>query len=119
MGWVVEAAAAKAAGQVGTTMRRTVVRHALDLEATDLSQHRSGELAVLATRGVAAIEPYLTRYLPALVVAVVLPVLTVLAIAGEDWLSALVVVLTLPLVPVFAVLIGVTTRERADQQWRR
>ena len=37
------------------------------------SRHRSGELALLATRGVSAVEPYLTRYLPALVLAAVLP----------------------------------------------
>ncbi len=42
-----------------------------------LARRRTGELALLATRGVAAIEPYLTRYLPALVLAAVLPALTV------------------------------------------
>ncbi len=66
----------------------------------------------------AAVEPYLTRYLPTLVVAATLPPLTVLAIALQDWLSALIVVLTLPLVPVFAILIGLATQDRADRQWR-
>ena len=31
----------------------------------------TGELALLATRGIAAVEPYLTRYLPSLVLAAV------------------------------------------------
>ena len=34
-------------------------------------------------------EPYLTRYVPALVLATVLPVLTVVAIASQDLLAAL------------------------------
>ena len=73
---------------------------------------------MLATRGVAGVEPYVTRYLPALVPAVVLPLVALAAIAWLDPLSGLVVALTLPLVPVFAVLVGLTTRDRARTQWR-
>ena len=60
--------------------------------------------------GLAAIEPYLTRYLPSLVLACVLPVAPLLAIFWLDWISGLIVALTLPLMPVFAVLIGTATR---------
>ncbi|KRF11420.1 hypothetical protein ASG90_16855 [Nocardioides sp. Soil797] len=118
LGRTVDAAAARAAGQVGVRLRDLVLRSALGQSATDLGRRRRGELTTLATRGVAAVEPYLTRYLPALVLAVVLPVITLVAIASQDWLSALIVLLTLPLLPVFAVLIGMTTREKADRQWR-
>ena len=44
-------------------------------------------LAVLATRGVAGVEPYVTRYLPALVPATVLPLVTLAAITWLDPLS--------------------------------
>ncbi|QIX27025.1 thiol reductant ABC exporter subunit CydD [Nocardioides sp. JQ2195] len=118
LGRVVDAAAARAAGQVGVHLRDLVLRSALAQSSTDLGRRRRGELTTLATRGVAAVEPYLTRYLPALVLAVVLPVITLVAIAAQDWLSALIVLLTLPLLPVFAVLIGMTTRDKADRQWR-
>ena len=43
---------------------------------------------MLVTRGVTAAEPYLTRYVPALVLASVLPCSTVVAIATQDLLSA-------------------------------
>lgn len=117
-GWLVDVAAADAAGRVGRDLRRVVLRATLDLPATDLARRRTGELGVLATRGVAAVEPYLTRYLPTLALAAVLPALTLVAIAALDLWSALVVLLTLPLVPVFAILVGHATRERADRQWR-
>jgi ATP-binding cassette subfamily C protein CydCD len=73
---------------------------------------------VLLTRGVAAAEPYLTRYLPALVLAAVLPFLAVVAIVTQDVTSAVIVLATLPLVPVFGVLIGLVSRDRAERQWR-
>lgn len=117
-GWFADVAAARAAVRVSEHVRRLVLRRALDWEATELARHRTGELGVLATRGVAALSPYLTRYVPALVVAGVLPLLTLAAITWLDWASGLVVALTLPLVPVFAALIGLSTRDRAERQWR-
>ncbi|WP_110205353.1 thiol reductant ABC exporter subunit CydD [Nocardioides daejeonensis] len=116
--WVVEYAAARAATRVGRHLREQVLRHTLELPATSLATRRTGALATLATRGVTAVEPYVTRYLPALVLGVLLPVVTVIAIATQDLWSALIVVATLPLVPVFAVLVGMATRDRADREWR-
>ncbi|MFB9315029.1 thiol reductant ABC exporter subunit CydD, partial [Nocardioides plantarum] len=111
-------AAAAAADRVGAHLRTHVMEDALRLDATAHARQRVGELTLLTTRGVAAVEPYLTRYLPALVLAAVLPVLTLAAIAWEDRWAALVVLLTLPLVPVFAALVGLATRDRVDRQWR-
>ena len=106
-------AAARASSEVSGALRTRLLDAARHL--ADVSPSR---LTVLATRGVAGVEPYVTRYLPALVPATVLPVVTLAAITWLDPLSGLVVALTLPLVPVFAVLVGLTTRDRARHQWR-
>lgn len=118
-GWVGDTAAASAAGSVATTLRRRLLEAVLLRDAGGPARRSAAAATVLATRGVGATEPYLTRYLPTLVLAGVLPALTVAVIAWTDLLSGLLVLLTLPLVPVFAVLIGLTTRERADRQWNR
>ena len=117
--YLVDTASAAAAARVSLPLRRRLLEGALAMDAQALSRRRTGELSLLATRGMAAIEPYLTRYLPTLVLATVLPVATVAAIFWLDWLSGLIVVLTLPLVPIFAILIGLATQERADRQWRQ
>ncbi|HWJ11155.1 MAG TPA: thiol reductant ABC exporter subunit CydD [Nocardioides sp.] len=107
--------AARAAASVGTVLRHRLLRTALQQSA---GPEPRDEVAALVTRGVSAAEPYLTRYVPAVVVAAVLPPLTVVALATQDLLSALVVVLTLPLVPLFGALVGLATRDRAEEQWR-
>ncbi len=117
-GWVGDRSAARASARVGTALRRRVVAAAVALGPAGLSRRRTGELTLLATRGVAATEPYLTRYLPALVLGVLLPPVTLVAIASQDLAAALVVLLTLPLVPVFAALVGISTRDRANRQWQ-
>ena len=116
VGLFTEVFAARAAGVVGTDVRREVLRAVLTPSDADVPQ--AGETAVLVTRGVSAAEPYLTRYLPALVLASVLPLLTVVMIATQDVTSAVIVLATLPLIPVFGALVGLATRDRAEQQWR-
>lgn len=111
--YVGQRAAARAAGEVSGALRDRLLGAARRADGPDPDR-----LTVLATRGVAGVEPYVTRYLPALVPAAVLPVVTLAAITWLDPLSGLVVALTLPLVPVFAVLVGLTTRDRARTQWR-
>jgi len=113
--WAGDVAAARAASQVSADMRGRLARSVLEGRADHLGE---GELTALATRGVTAAEPYLTRYLPALVLAGILPVLTVVAIASQDLLSAFLVLTTLPLIPVFGALVGLATRDRALEQWR-
>ncbi|HET6937347.1 MAG TPA: thiol reductant ABC exporter subunit CydD, partial [Nocardioides sp.] len=113
-GLVGDVSASRAAAIVGTSLRRKLVAAAIDRDLPG----SSGQVSVLATRGVSAAEPYLTRYLPALVLAAVLPPLTVVVIATQDLLSAVIVLATLPLVPVFGALVGLTTRDRAREQWR-
>ncbi|MFL4472675.1 thiol reductant ABC exporter subunit CydC [Paeniglutamicibacter sp. MACA_103] len=71
-----------------------------------------GALAALASRGLDGLDNYYTKYLPALVAAMVIPVVVGVRILVADWVSALVVVLTVPLVPVFMVLIGLHTQDR-------
>jgi ATP-binding cassette, subfamily C, bacterial CydCD len=109
---------ARASAEVATSLRGRLVAATIELPAEEMSRQRGGELALLVTRGVAAIDPYLTRYLPALVLAAVLPPLTLVAIGTQDLLSAAIVAVTLPLVPVFAALVGLATRDRAQRQWR-
>ncbi|HEX3222603.1 MAG TPA: thiol reductant ABC exporter subunit CydD [Nocardioides sp.] len=116
VGLLSDVAAARAAGAVGTAVRRDLMRAVL--APTGAAAAPTGETAVLVTRGVAAAEPYLTRYVPALVLAAVLPPLAVVAIATQDVASAVIVLATLPLVPVFGALVGLVTRDRAEQQWR-
>jgi len=74
--------------------------------------------STLATQGCTSIEPYVARFLPALVGAVVLPVVAIATIAVLDWVSALIVVLTVPLLPIFAALIGRATADSTERRWR-
>jgi thiol reductant ABC exporter CydD subunit len=112
--WAQEVAAHRSSAEVKSQLRERLLGHAVRLG----SAARSGELATVATRGVDALDGYFARYLPQLVLAVVVPLTVGLRILLGDWLSALTIGLTLPLIPVFAILVGLTTRTRMDRRWR-
>jgi len=76
-----------------------------------------GELAVLAGRGLDALDVYVGRCLPDYVVAVAAPIVLVVAIGALDWLSGLIVVAVLTLFPLFGALVGRTSTSLAKSRW--
>jgi len=112
-----EAAALRAAARVKSDLRRALAGHVLRLGPAWLSRQRPGEITAVATAGLDALDGYFSRYLPQLVLAVIVPVAILARVAAVDWISALVIALTVPLIPVFAVLVGLHAKAQAQRQW--
>jgi ATP-binding cassette, subfamily C, bacterial CydD len=113
-----EIAALRAAAAVKSQLRRQLTAHVLRLGPSWLSGQQAGEVATLSTKGLDSLDPYFARFLPQLVLSVLVPVAVVARVAAADWISALLIAVTLPLIPVFAALIGLQTRARTQRQWQ-
>ncbi|SDU62848.1 thiol reductant ABC exporter subunit CydD [Gordonia westfalica] len=72
--------------------------------------------ATVLLRGLDALGPYLSGYLPALVTAAILTPTVTIVIAFADWPSALIILITLPLIPIFMILVGLMTRDRTSRK---
>ena len=116
--WSQEVAAHRSSAAVKSRLRELLLRHAVRLGPSWLAGERGGELATVATRGIDALDGYFSRYLPQLVLAVMVPAAVGARILLGDWISALTVALTLPLIPVFAILVGLAAKRAMDRQWR-
>lgn len=116
--WLQEVAAHRSSAAVKSQLRGRLLAHAVRLGPAWLSGERGGELATVATRGIDALDGYFSRYLPQLVLAVIVPAAVGVRILSGDWVSALIIGLTLPLIPIFAILVGLSTRAKMDRQWR-
>ncbi|WP_433338659.1 thiol reductant ABC exporter subunit CydD [Spirillospora sp. CA-294931] len=77
----------------------------------------AGGRVTLLTRGLDAVDPFFTGYVPQLLSARVVPVVVLGWLVVVDWPSAVVVAVTVPLVPVFGVLVGSRTAELTGRQW--
>ena len=113
-----EAAALRAAARVKSQLRRKLIGHCLRLGPAWLGGQQPGEIAAVATRGLDALDPYFARYLPQLVLSVLVPTAVVITVTATDWISGLVIAVTLPLIPLFAVLVGLHTKAQTRRQWR-
>jgi ATP-binding cassette subfamily C protein CydD len=112
-----EAAALRSAAAVKSQLRRRLVAHVTGPGADPVGLD-AGELAVLATRGLDALDDYVARYLPQLVLAVLVPIAVLVVVVRADWLSALIIAVTLPLIPVFMALVGWQAQDHTRRQWR-
>ena len=83
------------------------------------SDNATGNQVTMLTEGIEALEGYFARYLPAMVMMVLLPVAILMVTLVRDWLSALVMVVTAPLIPFFMILIGKGTEKLNQKQWRK
>ena len=114
--WALEAGGHLASAAAARELRAWLVGTMLDArtgaEATDRAT-----LAVAATSGVDALDPYFARYLPSLALALVVPLAILAAVAALDVESALLMAATLPLIPVFGYLVGRTTAQRARARY--
>ena len=116
--WGFEVAGRRAAGDVISELRLDVVEARLRRQPAALDGAQSAEVATAAVSGVDALETTFARYLPQVVLAVVVPVAVLVLVASIDLLAAGVMLLTLPLVPVFMWLVGRQTERRARERWQ-
>jgi ATP-binding cassette subfamily C protein CydD len=113
-----EAAALRAAARIKSQLRRQLTGHCLRLGPAWLGARQPGQIAAQATRGLDGLDPYFARYLPQLVLSVLVPAAVVVTVTATDWISGVVIAVTLPLIPLFAALVGLHTRAQTRRQWR-
>ena len=118
LAWAIEALSYRASAGVKSQLRRDLLRRSVELGPRWLATRRAGELATLTTVGVDALDAYFAKYLPQVVLAVVIPLAVVARLLAADPLSAAIIIVTLPLIPVFMALVGATTAERTRRRWR-
>jgi thiol reductant ABC exporter CydD subunit len=116
--WAAELAAVRCSARAKSQLRGALLERvpAIGLDAS--REQRTGELAILASRGIDALDGFFSLYLPQLFLAVIVPVVVIAAVLFGDWISAAIIALTIPLIPLFMALVGATTKERMERQVR-
>jgi thiol reductant ABC exporter CydD subunit len=116
--WGFELAGRRAASRVASQLRLEVVERRLGGDPAALDRAQSAEVAAAAVDGVDALETTFARFLPQVVLALVVPVAVLTVVASVDLVAAGVMLVTLPLVPVFMWLVGRYTEQRTRERWR-
>lgn len=105
----------RAAEKAVREMRGAVLDHVEKLGPRWRARH-GADVATLATRGLADLEPYFIKYLPQLILAMTVTPLALLTMLLLDFWSALIAAIVIPLIPVFMILIGRFTQESSRRK---
>ena len=89
--WGAELAAGRSSARAKSQLRGALLERVAGLGASGSREERTGELAVLATRGVDALDGYFSLYLPQLFLAVIVPLVVLAAVVSKDWISAAII----------------------------
>jgi thiol reductant ABC exporter CydD subunit len=114
--WAFEVVGRGAASAALSRLRLDLVERRLRAEPAALDGTESAEVATAAVSGIDALETTFARYLPQVVLAMVVPLAVIALVASIDLVSAGLMLLTLPLVPVFMWLVGWYTHRRTRER---
>lgn len=117
LAWASEVAAFRAGARAKAELRDATLASVLEAGPIGPAGQSPAELAAVMTRGIDALDAYFARYLPQLVLAVIVPIAVLATVLGQDLLAAVIIAVTLPLIPAFMILIGLYTKSRVDAQW--
>ena len=117
LSWASELVAIRISGRVKADLRARVLAAAV-AQGPRLAADRSiARTALLVTRGLDALDGYYARYVPQLVLAIIVPVAVIACLAFVDLVATLTVALTVPLIPLFMALIGRMSATYRDRRW--
>ncbi|WP_040864739.1 thiol reductant ABC exporter subunit CydD [Nocardia exalbida] len=111
--WSQSRLAHRAGASVVAELEGAVLAAGARLSPRELDTRRT-ELAVVVGTGLSGLRGYLVGYVPALLLAVLVPPIVLAVIAAHDPTSGVIAVVTLPLIPIFMILIGRLTQGRAE-----
>ncbi|HSF62341.1 MAG TPA: thiol reductant ABC exporter subunit CydD [Gaiellaceae bacterium] len=118
LAWAFEVAGRRGAVGVLSQLRLEIAEKRLRRDPAALDGPKSAEIATIAVHGIEPLEAYFGRFLPQVVLAVVVPIAVLMWVVPIDATSAVLMLLTLPLVPLFMVLIGRYTERKTRDRAR-
>jgi len=107
--------AARCSEQVRRDARRQIHRHWQATGPVELSQSSAGTLAREWMDHVEALHGYFARFLPQMILSIIVPLLILVLVFWLDWLAGIFLVLSAPLIPLFMALVGMGA-EKLNQQ---
>jgi ATP-binding cassette subfamily C protein CydD len=117
LGIVGELAARRSAESLVGTLRADLTGQLLRLGPTWTSRERSGEISGVLVGGLESIEDYVTQFLPARWLAMIVPLLVLLLVLLLDPPSVLVLLFTGPLLLLLLAVIGGRTRTVSERRF--
>jgi ATP-binding cassette subfamily C protein CydD len=116
-GFAADALSAGAGLRLRELLRLRLARRIAAMGPAAVGRERSAELTTTLTEGVDSLEPAFSQFVPQAGVALLAPLIILVAVTWRDPISGAILFITGPLAPLFMALIGKLAQERSQRQW--
>lgn len=99
-----------------TTLRRSAIAAVAQRSPLDINRAASGEAAAILGEQAEAVQPWLAKFLPARMKAVVVPLAILICVTPFSWVAAAILLMAAPLIPLFMALIGWRAQKTSEEQ---
>ncbi|WP_158783124.1 cysteine/glutathione ABC transporter permease/ATP-binding protein CydD [Pantoea sp. BAV 3049] len=104
--WLREKAGFECGKAIRQTLRRTVLNRLEALGPAWIQGKPAGSWATLLLEQIEDMQDYYSRYLPQMLLAVIIPCFILIALFPVNWAAAMILLATAPLIPLFMALVG-------------
>lgn len=98
--------------------REQLIGHSARRSPAGQGAFSSAAIASLGVEKLAAVAPYLTRYMPAMARTMAVPAAIALVAFAFSWMAGVILLVTGPMIPVFMALVGMAARDASERQMR-
>ena len=112
-----ELVAQQGAIRVKSALRKQLFTHLFALGPAYSKDEATGELVATVSEGIERLDAYVSRYLPQIVLSVLVPVVIAAYIFPLDWISAALLLFTGPIIPLLMIMIGSYAEKLVQSQW--
>jgi ATP-binding cassette subfamily C protein CydD len=112
-----EVMAQRSAIRVKSALRAQLFAHLLALGPAQTAGEATGELVTTAVEGIERLDAYVSRYLPQVVLSVLVPLLVAAVVMPFDVTSGVLLLGTAPLIPLLMVVVGTYAEQHIQTQW--
>ncbi len=116
-GWWSQREADRGTGNIKEELHKRLLEAVIARGPIYTSSIASGTLSSRISKGVEALDPYFSQFIPQLFLALIVPGIILAAVFPTDTLSGTILLCTAPLIPLFMVLIGQTAKKATARQW--
>lgn len=113
--WVRERLGFKAGQQLRKIIRQKIFAKIEQVGPATIQQKPAGAWASLMLEQVENLHNFYARYIPQQTLAVIVPVVILIAIFPLNWAAAAILMITAPLIPIFMILVGLAAADSSQR----
>lgn len=118
-GYIIGRSGVNLAAEVKMDLRKKLIASFASNPLQASIQGQSGQKVSLLLDAVDELDGYFSKYIPQMVQSYIIPLLLLVVIFSQHWVTGLIILITAPFIPVFMALVGIKTKEKADQQMEK